>query len=206
MHPWQLSWLPHARSARLCGPRGKSRPRSQRLRSRPTSRVSCRRPTKLARSYRPAWKAGMEGEGYAQYRSLTVPRESSSLFVHSGRIRRRPDRFHGLKSHAAWSLPGLKGGVVANPFDSWRLRKSSVCLTTHRAVKQPLDFETGPGTLDVTTQRGEHCSPLRPRATSGEGSRGWIAPVPGTATATATATKPRPWTRKPTADVRAGPH
>jgi len=40
-------------------------------------------------------------------------------------------------------------------------------LTAHSAVKQKLDFETAPGTLDTTTQRGERCSTPRPTARSG---------------------------------------
>src|SRR2546428_2566593 len=48
------------------------------------------------------------------------------------------------ESHAAWSPPGLKGGVLPTRPILGRLRKSFGCLTALCAVKQKLDFETGP--------------------------------------------------------------
>src|SRR2546426_2566562 len=62
---------------------------------------------------------------------------------------------------ASWPTHSVLGG----------LRKSSVCLRTHSALKQTLDFETAPGTAGATTQGGEHCLPRqepgwkRPHAT-----------------------------------------
>src|SRR6266566_2832930 len=61
--------------------------------------------------------------------------------------------------HAACSSSRLKGASWSTHSVLGGLRKSSVCLRAHSALKQTLDFETAPGTAGATTQRGEHCFP-----------------------------------------------
>jgi hypothetical protein len=75
----------------------------------------------------------------------------------------------GSQSHAAWSPSGLKGGVLANVFDTREAQK--IFWLFDRAWRGQTDtrFRDSPrGMLDTTTQRGEHCSPPRPTAKSGE--------------------------------------